>query len=326
MLPSRARAWILLAWGWSALWTAAFAGLAVTARGPAWVAARAGDGNWADYWLLLLVLPHAVGPLLINAAWRRWVAPDAPPAPTGTRIGPWLVGGWLAPVAVAVLAAGVAHLAGFGALDLSGASIVARRALDPDAAAALQAQLDAAPTPYPVSVAFQALVVSLLMYTPVRMAEEAGWRGVLDRELAPMGPLRSAVVGALAWAVAQLPLVAVGFHVPGEGLRGALLAFAGCTALGGVLILVRRMAGTAWASAAYLGTLSGLAGFHELLLTPGSAATQSLLGASGALVHGALLTAWVARRGFPPALRDDDPSMLGRGAPPPATPPAAGAA
>ncbi len=326
MLPSRARAWILLAWGWSALWTAAFAGLALAARGPAWVAARAADGNWADYWLLLLVLPHAVGPLLVNAAWRRWIAPDAPPAPTGTRVGPWLLGGWLAPVGVAFLAAVVAHLAGFGALDLSGASIVARRALDPEASAALQAQLDAAPVPYPVSVAFQALVVSLLMYTPVRMAEETGWRGVLDRELAPMGPLRSALVGALAWAVAQLPLVAVGFHVPGEGVRGGVLTLVGCTALGAVLVLVRRMAGTPWASAAYLGTLGGLAGFHELLLTPGSAATQSVLGASGAVVHGLLLAAWVARRGFPTPSADDAPSTLGRGAPPPATPPAEGAA
>jgi hypothetical protein len=60
---------------------------------------------------------------------------------------------------------------------------------------------------------------------------------------------------------------------------------------------VRRAAGSPWASAAFLGTLSGLAGFHEVVLTMGTASRQSLLGWPGAVVFGVLaLAAFVVTR------------------------------
>jgi hypothetical protein len=293
----RAASWIALALAWNVAWAAGFLGLVRATRGPAYVAEHLPDGSWPDYWLIVMTLPFALGPWLVSLAWRKWLYPDAEPAPSTLRGSPWLAASWLTPVGAAWASAGVAHLAGWGAFDLGGASIVVRKELGATEAAALQAQLDAAPLPYGVYVCISALVVSAMMYMPLRLAEEVGWRGVLDRELRPLGAWGSLVVGAVAWAVAQLPLAYLGFHFPGEGVNGALALLAALVPLGVILGWVRRTAGSPWASAAFLGTLGGLAGFHEVVLTVGTASRQSLLGWPGAVVFGLLaLAAFVATR------------------------------
>jgi hypothetical protein len=297
MFPRRAASWIVLAIVWNLAWTAGFLGLVRATRGAAYVAKHLPDGSWPDYWLIVMTLPFALGPWLVSLAWRKWLYPDAAPAPATLRGSPWLAASWLTPVGAAWASALVAHLAGWGAFDLGGASIVARKQLGAAEAAALQAQLDAAPLPYGVYVCVSALVVSAMMYMPLRLAEEVGWRGVLDRELAPLGAWGSLVVGALAWAIAQLPLAYLGFHFPGEGINGILALLAALVPLGVLLGWLRRTAGSPWASAAFLGTMSGLAGFHEIVLTVGSAPRQSLLGWPGAIVFGLLaLAAYLATR------------------------------
>ena len=74
-----------------------------------------------------------------------------------------------------------------------------------------------------------------------------------------------------------------------------------------------------WASAAALGTLTGLSGAHELVLVGGDARWQSVFGPVGGGVVIVALLALVARKGLHGLFTFADPGAEG-GAPPSATP------
>jgi hypothetical protein len=287
-MPRRALHWLALAWGWSILWPTIFFLVVVRLRGMDVALGMAREGRWQDYLQLALVIPYLAGFGVVNTLFRK-LHPEAPPSPAALRFGPGLLVGWAAPVALAWLTAVVAHLLGAGELEPWGGAIVARKGLGPADSQALAAQLAAAPMPHAAYASLQALVVSLMMYTPLWGAAEVGWRGVLDRELAPLGPLKSALLGAGAWALSLVPFALLGVYYPGAGVTGVLALLAGLLPVGLAAVLLRRRGGTPWASAALLGTLMALTGFHELLFAGGDPALQSVLGPlGGALVLGAL--------------------------------------
>ncbi len=317
-MSRRALTWIGLAWGWSVLWILTFHALVTRLRGPDVVRDHMATGGWEDYLLLLLVVPWLVGYHGIHRVFRA-IHPDAPPAPSGLHFGPGLIVGWLLPVPFAWATVAVAGLLGQGRVDVHGGAIVARKGLTGPEAETLLQKLADAPLPYPLVTTVEALVVSVMLYALLRAGEEIGWRGILDRELAPLGPVLSAVVGAFAWAVAYLPLVAMGVYFPGTGVGGALALLGGLFPLGLALIVLRRRGGTVWASAAALGTLTGLSGAHELVLVGGDARWQSVFGPVGGGVVIATLLALVARHGVHGLFAFADPGAEG-GAPPSATP------
>ena len=295
-MPRRALHWLALAWGWSLLWPTTFVLGVARLRGWEVARAHATTGGWEDYLQLALVIPYLAGFAGVNALFRR-LHPDAPPAPAALRFGPGVLAGWVGPVVLVWGTVVTAHLLGQGELDLSGAAIVARKGLVGAQAQDLAAQLASAPMPHAAYACVQALIVSLMMYAPLWGASEAGWRGVLDRELAPMGPVRSALVAGPAWAVSLMPFGLLGIYFPGGGIVGSLVLLGCLVPLGLVLIVLRRRAATIWASAAALGTLMGLSGFHELVFAQGDPRFQGVPGLLGAALVVVAMLAWVARAG-----------------------------
>jgi membrane protease YdiL (CAAX protease family) len=299
---NRALSYVLVLAAWSAALVLGFGATGLAARGY--------------YWLVALAVPYFLGPAAAAWLWRRFVAPDAPPVDMRLRAGNWLIVAWLAPVVAVWLAALVAHLAGWGALDLSGAPIVARKAFtDPAEAARLQAELDGAPLPFGVYASIRALIVGAMMFTPIKLAEEAGWRGVLLRELRPLGFWGAAVVSALLWAAWYVPLAGMGLVVP----EATPIALAGlfCTlsALGVLLAWLREAAGTLWASAAASGTLTALSAFHEYVLGGPERPEGATLGLSGAIAFALLVVVAAALRGGRPPIAPGDAQALPRAEP-----------
>ena len=268
----RSGSWLLLTFGWS--W------------GVAALVAAFGRGV-VGYWSLTLVVPFLVGPLLASLAWKRFVVREPMSSlDTVVRIHGPMVVAWLAPAAVVWASLGVAHLLGWGTVDLSGGAAVARMATVRGAEAATLAkeQIAAGALPFLVLQTINALVVGLLYYTPLAFAEEIGWRGVLFRELRPLGFWPAGVAIGLLWGIWHVPLVLLGGYVPDAPMRGALVLVGASFPLGALLAWVRESAGTVWAAALAHGVLTAFGSFYELVLLDGDPAVVGVTGVAGGIV------------------------------------------
>lgn len=295
-MTGRLAAWFglacLLSWPWAAL--------------GAW----AGDA-WGGVVGLLIGIPFVVGPALASWVWARWVVRE-PLFPEDFRIrfNGVLVAAWVAPVLLVWAAAGLAHLGGWGELDISGAAIVDRvREAQGDVKADEAAAAFADSTlPYAVLVSLQAILAGML-YAPVRMVEEVGWRGVVFRELQGRGFWVAAVVAGLLWGVWRVPLAIGAGYFPGSPWVAAVVTIAAGVPFGAVLAWLRVRAGTVWASAAFQGTLTALGPFHELVLRGGSPVVTSPVGVAGALVAmGAVVVLFFRAPSGPEPLPEERPA------------------
>lgn len=249
-----------------------------------------------------LALPFLFGPALVSWTWRRWVVREAPFEDLNVlTLGNPAVIAWVGAIGFAWLAALVAHVVGWGAIDLSGQAIADRMSVvqGPEKAAEALVAMQAAPLPYAVIASVQAMLVGLL-YAPVRVSEELGWRGVLVRELAPLGPWGSAVVASLLWGIWRLPLVWLGGYFPDAPLAGAVAMVAASVPQGVLLTWLARRAKSVWAPAIAQGVLTAIGPFHELVSVGGDPVLVSPMGAAGGVAALLLVAvAWGSDRRAP---------------------------
>ena len=210
-LVRRAGSWIALcfAWSWGVAAVVYFADVPVE-----------------GYWSLALAVPFLVGPLLASLVWKRFVVREPVASlDTGLRFDGIVLLSWLGPVLVVWASALVAHLFGWGTLDLTGGPIVERvlAVRGADAAAKVQEGLAASQVPYAVLASVQALIVGLFFYTPLAFAEEIGWRGVLLRELRPLGFWPAALGIGVLWGLWHVPLVLSLGYFPDAPVEGTLV-------------------------------------------------------------------------------------------------------
>lgn len=268
----RAGAWCLLTFGWSWGVVGAFLATGHTIEG---------------YWGLAMRVPFLVGPLLAAMAWKKWVVREPVESLDAKLVmNGWLVAAWLAPIALVWASAGLAHVFGWGEMDLSGAPIVERVAelRSAEEAEEVRQGLAASQAPYPVLASIQALVFGVLYFAPLAFAEEIGWRGVLARELRPLGTWASGVVSGVLWGLWLVPLALLGQFFPGDPLLAAVTLAGTCIPLGALLTWLRERSGTVWAPSVARGVLTSMAGFHELVLRGGEARATSAMGLAGGLV------------------------------------------
>jgi len=215
----------------------------------------------------------------------------------------------LAPMAITVLAVVAAALLGFGEPDLTGHALIERmQAQGQGQTAELAAQQMER---LPVNVILLAFLGAPLAGFTINglfgLGEELGWRGLLQRELAPLGFARaSALIGAV-WGLWHAPLILLGHNFPEHPRLGVLVMTVACVPLGIVISWVALRAQTVIAAAVAHGTLNALAGVPMMSLRGGSNLEILQLGYAGiaatALLALAALT-WPPR----PACYRDEPA------------------
>ncbi len=281
---SRTLPWLagvfLWSWGWAAL-------IASTGRPTVGIV------------FVALALPYILGPAAVSALWRRfWVREAAFEDLNELKLGNPTLVAWLGAMGFVWASAVVAHALGWGSFDLSGHAIADRMTLvqGPEKATEALTAMQAGPLPYAVIASIQALLVGLL-YAPVRVGEELGWRGVLVRELAPLGPWGSAVLSAVLWGIWRVPLVWMGGYFPDAPLAGAVAMVAASVPQGVLLVWLSRRADTVWAAAIAQGVLTAIGPFHELAIRGGNPVLTSPMGAAGGVTALLLVgvVVWVER-------------------------------
>lgn len=170
--------------------------------------------------------------------------------------------------------------------------------LTPDQVAVMRAQIEALPVhPWVIAVP-QALIAGATINALFTVGEELGWRGFLDRELAPLGFWWGSLLTGLMWGFWHAPLIAVGHNYPDHRLTGIFLFTAFCMALSPWLTWLRRRAGTTWAAAVAHGTLNG-GGALPMLIAAGSDLAIGVQGVAGVvtLLVSLPLLVFLTRRG-----------------------------
>lgn len=234
----------------------------------------------------------------------------------------------LLPMVITVLTVIAAVLLGFGDFDPSGMAYIDR--LRAQGAGELANVVAEQMGRLPINVVLLAFLAAPIAGFTINglfaFGEELGWRGFLQRELAPLGFARaSALIGAI-WGLWHAPLILLGHNFPDNPRLGVLVMTAACVLLGILISWVTLRAQTVFAAAVAHGTLNALGGVSLIALRGGTNIAILPLGYAGMvamvpLVIAALL--WPPRAascehentgGFPPTLQEYPPAA---GNPPP---------
>ncbi|TXD38994.1 CPBP family intramembrane metalloprotease [Lujinxingia vulgaris] len=185
------------------------------------------------------------------------------------KINRWWLVGWGLPVVLAFAALFAALLipgVGFDA-GLGGMLETLGRVLPPDEVAKAEQALERFPPLLFLLIQLaQGLVAGATINAVFAFGEEAGWRGLMLRELAPMGFWKSALVIGAVWGVWHAPLILQGHNYPEHPVLGVGMMTLWCVLLSPLFSWVTVKAGSVLMAAVMHGTLNATFAFSFLYL------------------------------------------------------------
>lgn len=129
-----------------------------------------------------------------------------------------------------------------------------------------------------------ALVAGPTLNGLAAFGEEFGWRGFLQKELAPLGFWPSSIIIGLLWGVWHLPLVIGGYNYPGAPILGIMMMTVFTTAWSPVLAYLVVWSGSVVPAAMAHGTINAIGGTTFLFIAGGNRFFNGLMGLAGILV------------------------------------------
>lgn len=246
---------------------------------------------------LLTMMSPAIAALVVQKA-----SGEALFTPIGGRLkwSPWLLWAAVFAFAVSILVALVSGLmpgVQF-TLGLEGLRETLSKAMPADQVEAAIAQMEALPVSPLLLGIPQVLVAGCTINALFAFGEELGWRGFLQRELAPLGFWRSSFLIGVAWGFWHAPLVLNGHNYPDDRVAGVFLFTLVCVLMSPMHAWATEKAGSAWAAATMHGTINAAAGFTVLVTVGGGELLKGMQGLAGVIALVAVnvgLWAWRAR-------------------------------
>lgn len=195
----------------------------------------------------------------------------------------WLFLAWLGPLLLALGTLGAMLLLPGFRYTPDSSAVLERLAdmMPPEKLAQVKEQLAAAPAPPLLLALLSALSAGPTINAVAAFGEEAGWRGFLLRELAPLGFWRSSALIGVVWGLWHAPLVVQGHNYPQHPALGVLMMTAFTALLSPLFGYVRMRARSVLAAAIAHGTLNASAGIPLLLAAGGDDLTAGMTGAAG---------------------------------------------
>jgi len=197
-----------------------------------------------------------------------------------TRRWAWLAAFWL-PLAISLGAAALTLLLPGITYDPQMGGMLAR--LDEPTRLVAEAQIASLPPPQVLVplIVLQALIAGGTVNAVAAYGEEAGWRGWMHVELAPIGFWPRAVLTGLLWGLWHAPLILQGYNYPQHPVVGVAFMVAMCVGLSGPMAEVRDRTGSAVAAAIFHGVFNATAGLSVMYAVGGSDLLVGVTGAAG---------------------------------------------
>lgn len=133
-------------------------------------------------------------------------------------------------------------------------------------------------------MALQALLAGATVNTFAAFGEEAGWRGLLQHELAPVGFWPSSLLIGLVWGVWHAPIILAGYNYPQHPRAGVGMMVVFTLLLAPILSYVRWRAGSVLAPSVLHGVLNATTGLAVLPVRGGDDLTTGVTGFPGFVV------------------------------------------
>ncbi|MDH7497458.1 MAG: CPBP family glutamic-type intramembrane protease, partial [Syntrophomonadaceae bacterium] len=260
----------------------------VLAFGISWGIALAyylGGGRLTSPGAALVLVCYMFGPLTAALLVQVLVARELDPVALGVsfRLNRWWWAAWLGPPLAALLTLGISLLIPGVEYSPEMAGLFARfqSVLTPEQVQQMKDQLAALPV-HPLWLALlSALVAGPTVNALAAFGEEAGWRGLLQDQLAPLGFWPSSLVIGFIWGVWHAPIILQGHNYPQHPLAGVFMMTAWCMLLSPLLCFVRLQASSVVAAAVAHGTLNACAGIPLMVIVGGNDLLVGLTGLAG---------------------------------------------
>jgi membrane protease YdiL (CAAX protease family) len=164
---------------------------------------------------VLVVVGYMWAPAIAAFVTLRW---SGAPIRTGSGLVRgrlrWSALAWLTPVGLLGVTIGIGTLLPGVTITTDYAAFLRGLGLPDAQIEASLATLETIPVPVPVFFVLQGLVAGLTINALAALGEELGWRGLLLRELSPLGFWRVSLLTGLVWGIWHAPLIVQGHNFP----------------------------------------------------------------------------------------------------------------
>ena len=221
-------------------------------------------GTWTMPGNLIVAVVYMFVPVTIAILVQKWVYREPLKAPLRINFKPnrWFVVAWLLPPAIAVATIETALLLP-GVSFTTDPNVLLERFRDVislEQQEQMRLQVEILPI-HPFWLALlQGLIAGVTVNAIAAFGEEAGWRGLLQRELADLGFWKSSWVIGIIWGFWHAPLILQGHNYPQYPWAGVFMMTVMTVLLSPLLGYVTIKANSVMAAAFFHGTFNATAG------------------------------------------------------------------
>jgi membrane protease YdiL (CAAX protease family) len=202
------------------------------------------------------------------------------------RLNRWFLVAWLLRPLIACASMGVALLLPGVQFSPEMEGMIERfgKLLRPDQIEQMRTQARAMPI-HPLWLSLgTGLIAGVSVNAVAAFGEELGWRGLLLRELEPLGFWRSSALIGLVWGFWHAPLIIHGHNYPEHPWAGVFLMTAITVLLSPLLSYLTIRANSVIAAAIFHGTFNATAGLAIVVIRGGNDLTTGVTGLAGLTV------------------------------------------
>ncbi len=247
-------------------------------------------GLFAALALMFMVTPSVVAIVLIKLRRRESLADYG----FTFRINPWWIPAWVVPYVIAVLTVAVCVLFDWGRFDPLFSEFLAELEdrVPPEQFEKAKEQIQRLPLGLQyVLMIGQTLVMGTTINAIAAFGEEMGWRGLLYKDLRPMGFWRANLLIGVIWGVWHAPIILTGYNFPEHPVLGSVVMVGGAMALAVLIGYVRERSGSVIAASIFHGVFNAAATYSIIAVADSEHLYSSPLGLGGIVAMSVIIAA-----------------------------------